>query len=215
MPDIDKNQPIPVYYQLAQLLRQKIDAGEWNPGDLIPSERQLCAEHGISRMTVRQALTELVKEGKLLRERGRGTFVGQPKIEQHLGSVTSFTQDMSARGWRAEARVLRQEMVPASPEVARALATTTGQPVFLLERLRLANDEPLAVETCHLLFPGCDRLQDAELATGSLYTLLSVRFGIEADRAHQQMEAVIVEPRVMPILQIARGAAVLDRKSVV
>ncbi len=209
MAGIDRDGPVPIYYQLKQIIRQKIEAGEWQPGQIIPSERELCAEHGISRMTVRQALVELVNEGWLRREQGKGTFVAHRKIEQRLATLTSFSQDMAARGKQAEAKVLRQEMAPASPDVAAALGLAEGAPVLLIERLRLANGEPLALETCHLSVPGCAGLLAEDLAGQSLYGVLVRNYGLVPSRASQQIEAAICEPRPMHLLGLRRGAPVL------
>src|SRR5690349_24938010 len=105
--------PLPRYYQLKEIIRERIMAGEWEPGALIPSERELCEQYGISRMTARQSITELVNEGYLYREQGKGTFVAQPKITQSLTTLTSFTEDMKARAQRPITRVLSREMYPA------------------------------------------------------------------------------------------------------
>lgn len=206
---IDKSQPLPIYYQLKEILRQRIESGEWQPGDLIPSERDLCNEHGISRMTVRQAIVALVNEGRLRREQGKGTFVAQPKIEQRLGSVTSFTQDMSSRGKRVESQVLRQELTLAQPEVAAALGLEPNKQVMLLERLRLVDGVPLALETCHLHFPGCESLRQEDLAHQSLYNVLARKYGLVPSQAYQQMEATICEPYPLRLLGLSRGSPVL------
>ncbi len=209
MTSIDKSQPLPIYYQLKEILQQRIDSGEWQPGDLIPSERDLCNEHGISRMTVRQAIVALVNEGRLRREQGKGTFVAQPKIEQRLGSVTSFTQDMSARGKRVESQVLRQELVPAQPEVAAALGLDADEQVMLLERLRIVDGVPLALETCHLHFPGCESLSQVDLSHQSLYNVLAQTYDLIPGQAYQQMEATICEPYPLRLLGLSRGSPVL------
>jgi len=209
MAGIDKYQPLPIYCQLKDLLRQKIESGEWQPGDLIPSERELCNEHGISRMTVRQAVAELVNEGRLRREQGRGTFVAQPKIEQRLSSLTSFTQDMAARGKRVESQVLRQELVMAQPEVATVLGLRPDTQVMLLERLRLVDGVPLALETCHLHFPSCESLLQEDLAHQSLYAVLARKYGLVPSRAHQQMEATKCELYPLRLLGLRQGSPVL------
>ncbi len=206
---VDKNGPLPIYYQLKQLIRGKIAAGDWRPGQLIPSERELCLEHAISRMTVRQALQELVTEGVLRREQGKGTFVTQPKIEQPLGKLTSFTQDMLARGKAVRSQVLRQEEAPAQAEVAEALNVAAGTPVVLIERLRLTNGEPLALETCYLHFPFCQRLIGEDLANQSLYAVLDTRYGLVPYRALERIEAAIADGHLPALLDLHRGAAVL------
>jgi len=206
---LDKNHPLPIYYQLKELIREKIATGEWKPGDLIPSERELCEEHGISRMTVRQALSELVNEGLLRREKGKGTFVARPKIEQHLTRLTGFTEDMRARGQHPGAHVLRLTTLAAPVQAARALGLKTGEPVTVLERLRLADGEPLAIETCYLHHDRCSEVLTENLENRSLYKLLSEKLGIVPTRAEQQMEAAICNQREMKLLNLEPGAPVL------
>jgi GntR family transcriptional regulator len=141
-----------------ELLRERIRAGEWQPGDPIPSERELSERYGISRMTARQAVAELVTERLLYREQGRGTFVIRPTIRQQLLRLTGFSEDMRVRQQRPGARVLAAEMTPADAETAGHLRINVGRPIVRLRRLRLADGEPLALETAHLSFIGCERL---------------------------------------------------------
>src|SRR5688500_2160603 len=137
--------PLPRYYQLKEILRERIRTGEWAPGALIPSERELCERYGISRMTARQSVTALANEGLLYREQGKGTYVGRPKIPQQLLRLTGFTEDMKAREQRPGAMVLTAEMWPAADATAERLRVRLGQPVFRVRRLRLADSEPLAL----------------------------------------------------------------------
>lgn len=206
--NISKNHPVPIYYQLEQELRRHIEAGEWKPGDLLPSERELSERYQISRMTVRQALTDLVNEGFLYRERGRGTFVAQPKIHKRLSSLTSFTEDMRARGKQASARVLQLKLEPASPAVAEGLAVLTGHPVIVVERLRLADREPVGIERSHLSFAGCEAILSEDL-TSSLYRLLKEKYGIFPTRAEERIEAGLCPAREAQLLGLHRMAPVL------
>ena len=205
---IDHNHPLPLYYQLMQELRARIEQGEWKPGDLFPSERELCETYGISRMTVRQALAELVNDGLLRRDQGRGTFVAKPKIRKRLSRLTSFTEDMRARGKQAGAQVLRLEMVPARPKVAVMLQIEVEQQVALIERLRLADGEPVGIECSHLFFDGCEAILREDLS-GSLYRLLGERFGLVPTQAQEEIEAGACGSREVQILGIRRGEPVL------
>jgi len=206
---IERNHVLPLYYQLMQDLRTRIEHGEWKPGDVIPSERELCDTYGISRMTVRQALAELVNDGLLRREQGRGTFVARPKIRKRLSQLTSYTMDMRARGKQASARVLRLEMVPARPKVADALQIEVAQPVALIERLRLTDGEPMAIECCHLSFDGCEAILEEDLSH-SLYELLIERCGVIPTRAQEELEAGLCRSsREAQILGIQCGEPVL------
>lgn len=126
MSTIVRKSPLPRYYQLKEIMREKIRSGEWKPGDLIPSERELGEQYGISRMTARQAITELVNEGLFYREQGKGTFVSRRKITQQLIHLTGFTEDMKARGQQPGTRVLSAEMRPAEEAVAERLRIKPG-----------------------------------------------------------------------------------------
>ena len=123
-----------MYFQLKELLRGKIASGEWKPGDMVPSERELSEQYHISRMTARQALSELATEGLLRREQGRGTFVAKPKIEHGLTRLTGFTEDMEARGLQPGDLVIRLELIEPPLLAMRALQITPDTPVVLLKR---------------------------------------------------------------------------------
>src|SRR5215213_9369613 len=118
-------------------------------GSAIPSERQLTADLGVSRLTVRAALDELVRDGYLIRRRGSGTFVSEPKIAQEL-TMTSFTEDMQRRGMRPASRTLELKVVSAGAQLGRLLHVSPSEPVMVAKRLRLADQETMAIETLHV-----------------------------------------------------------------
>jgi GntR family transcriptional regulator len=214
MVDSVKGGPVPRYYQLKEFIRERIRSGEWAPGMLIPSERELCERYGISRMTARQAITELVNDGLLYREQGKGTYVGQPKIPQQLMSLTGFTEDMRAREQRPGARVLEAGMWDADEVTAERLRIKPGQPVFRLRRLRLADADPLAIETTFVCFIGCERLLDYDLEHDSLYRILADVFDMPPVAAEQEIEASLVGPDEARLLEIAAGSPVLRTRRV-
>jgi GntR family transcriptional regulator len=159
-------------------------------GEAIPSERQLSADLGVSRLTVRAALDELVREGYLQRRRGAGTFVSEPKIAQEL-TMTSFTEDMQRRGMEPESRTLELAIVPAGARLGRFLHVSPSERVLVAKRLRLADGETMAIETLHVreaLVPG---LTAADLERQSFYELLRTRYGIVIVGGSQ-----IIEPTV-------------------
>ena len=128
-------------------------------GDAIPSERQLSAELGVSRLTVRAALDDLVRDGMLVRRHGSGTFVSEPKIAQEL-TMTSFTEDMQRRGMVPASRTLDLRVTPAGAHLGRLLHVSPSEPVVIISRLRLADRETMAIETLHVresLVPGSPR----------------------------------------------------------
>jgi GntR family transcriptional regulator, N-acetylglucosamine utilization regulator len=209
-----KSGPLPRYYQLREIIRERIVSGDWSPGKLIPSERELCERYGISRMTARQSITDLVNEGLLYREQGKGTYVGRPKIAQQLLRLTGFTEDMKVREQRPGAKVLTAEMWPADQETSERLRIRIGQPVYRLRRLRLADSEPLALETSCISFIGCERLLDNDLERNSLYQLLETVYDVPPLEAEQELEADIARDEEAHHLKIAAGSPVLRTRRV-
>jgi GntR family transcriptional regulator len=160
-----------------------------NTGDAIPSERQLSADLGVSRLTVRAALDELVREGHLVRRRGAGTFVSEPKIAQEL-TMTSFTEDMRRRGMTPASRTLELRVVQAGARLGRIFHVSPSEPIVVAKRLRLADDETMAIETLHVreaLVPGIS----AEDLEQSFYDLLKSRFGISIVSGIETIEATV------------------------
>lgn len=159
-------------------------------GEAIPSERQLSAEFGVSRLTLRAALDDLVREGYLVRRRGAGTFVSEPKIAQEL-TMTSFTEDMRRRGMTPASRTLELRIVAAGARLGRILHVSPSEPVMVAKRLRLADRETMAMETLHVperLVPG---LTAKELEERSFYELLEDRYGIVIVGGTQTIEPTV------------------------
>lgn len=209
MRTIYRNSPVPRYHQLKEILRERIRSGEWKPGDLIPSERELSESYDISRMTARQAITDLVNEGVFYREQGRGTFVTQNKITQQLLHLTGFTEDIRARGQRPSTRVLAAGIQAADEAAAGPLRIAPGDPIFVLRRLRLADDEPLAIEVSMLHFKGCERLAEEDFSQRSLYQSLESTYGVPLLEADQEIEAGLASDEEAQVLQVAPASAVL------
>jgi GntR family transcriptional regulator len=159
-------------------------------GDAIPSERQLSADLGMSRLTVRAALDDLVREGYLLRRRGSGTFVSEPKIAQEL-TMTSFTEDMRRRGMVPSSKTVELKVTPAGAWLGRVLHVSPSEPVMIARRLRLADQDTMAIETLHVresLIPG---LSADDLEGRSFYETLRERFGIEIVSGLQTIEPTV------------------------
>lgn len=200
---------VPLYHQLKLHIESQIRSGIWQPGDLVPSESILGEQFHISRTTVRQALGELVNQGLLTRVQGKGTFVAHPRIRQRLTRLTGFTEDFQARRMKPASQLLRQEREPALTRVASALRIPEGTPVIVLERLRLADELPMAVEISRLredLFPS---FSAEEFPGGSLYTYLTEKFNTIPTVAHQDMEAIGCPQPQARLLGISKGGPVL------
>ncbi len=204
-----KHSPLPLHQQLKAVIEDRIATSEWLPGTQVPSERELCEQFKISRITVRQAISALVMEGRLTRTQGRGTFVAYPRIQQQLTNLTGFTQDMQARGKRPDAHVLQLELIDALPNIVRALQLRNGDKVILIKRLRLADGEPVAVETDYLPDAMCHGLIKENLNGRSLYDILIKNYSIVPTRAEQQLEAVPCPAAEAKLLSVRTGSPVL------
>ena len=162
-----------------------------SPGDAIPSERQLSVDLGVSRLTLRAALDDLVREGYVVRRRGAGTFVSEPKVAKAAGTVTSFSDDMRERGMTPASRTLDLQVVAAGARLGRILHVSPSEPVAVIKRLRLADQEPMAIELLHVrqsLVPG---LTAADLETNSFYDLLNARYQVEIVGGTQTVEPTV------------------------
>ena len=166
--NIDKNSPIPAYYQIMNHLREKIAEGVYPINSTLPPERELVEMYQVSRMTVRQAIAELVNEGILVRRKGIGTFIAPPKLEQELSSLTSFTEDMAQRGMKAGGRILSFKEIAPDATIQKILSISAEETVYESVRLRLADDEPMALETTTLIASLCPGLKREDLENQSL-----------------------------------------------
>ena len=204
---IDHHSPVPKYSQLREILLDLVET-ELTADQSIPSERELSARFGLSRMTVRQSVDHLVSEGRLYRVQGKGTFVARPKIEMPL-RLASFTEDMRARGLEPGSRDLDRRTDSASAHLARTLNISPGEPVHVIERLRTADGIPMAVERSHIPESVAPGLADESLAGRSLYDVLASTYHVLLDRGDQTIEAGIADPTDAGLLDLPQGSAVL------
>lgn len=177
------------------------------PGTLIPTERALAGRYATSRTTVRQAISELVAEGKLGRIQGHGTFVAPPKVT-HVRQLTSFSDDARNQGLRPDSRLVSLEVVGADDGVAVRLGLEQGQPVTRLERIRLIEGEPLAHEVAWL--PGrLPRFKSHLSKAGSLYAVLADVYGLRVAEVEDTVETALAGPEDVRLLGIEMGAPLL------
>jgi GntR family transcriptional regulator len=201
--------PVPLHHQVYLDLSSALDAGEWKPGDRLPPERELAQRYGCSLITVRRALSELAREARIERTRGRGTFVLRPRLELDFGGSQSFTGEMQSHGLDAETKVVAARREAAGVAVANALGLEIGAPTLYLERLRLAGGEPMLLEQVHLpadRFPG---LLASDLEHNSLYQLLTERYGTRVVRAREAIEPVLLRGREARLLDQPSGRPAL------
>jgi GntR family transcriptional regulator, nutrient-sensing system regulator len=197
---------IPKYYAVKRQLLEL--TATMAPGCPVPPERELAQRYGTSRTTVRQALAELVIEGRLLRMQGKGTFVAKPKVAQLL-ELASYTQGMRAHGLHPQTRILDTGYVPADDELAVLLGIRPGSRVLRIHRLRLADGEPMSTDVSHLparRFPGLRRNLDRY---ASLYEALATAYGIQLAEAVETIETVLADPKEARLLGVDVGLPLL------
>ncbi|MFP3357359.1 GntR family transcriptional regulator [Planococcus sp. SIMBA_143] len=205
---LDKQSPIPIYIQIEEQLKQQIQQGDFSVGTSIPSERELSERFAVSRMTVRQSITNLVNDGLLYREKGRGTFVASPKVEQPLNGLTSFTEDMESRGMVPSSKLIGFEILEPEIDVAHELQLEQGDQVYFVERIRFADDKPMAIERTFLPVKRFPNLTEESFG-GSLYAVIETEQQLKISRATQRMEAGLVKKEDAVLLEIQLPAAIL------
>jgi len=206
---IDKNSVIPLYFQVKEYLKSQISSGVYKVDELIPSERELSEDFELNRLTVRQAINELVNEGLLYRQRGVGTFVAEPKIEQPLSKLTNFSTDMQQRGIVPGALVVSMSVIPADKRVSSFLQIEEGLEVLELVRVRTGNGEPMALERSYLVYSKVTPLVGMNMENVSLYGMLEDVCGLKLVRAVQSIEIASARPDEANILDIGLHDSVM------
>lgn len=208
---LNPDSTVPLYIQLKEYLRMQIETGAYGLGARLPSERELSQAYSVSRMTARQALQLLAQTGLVQSRVGKGTYVRQPRIDQELRELTGFSEDMRRRGLTASSRVLRAELVAADEEIAAQLQIAPGTEIALLSRVRLANHQPLALETSHLNHRLCPNiLERHDFNRTSLYHVLRADYGNQLAWANQIIQARLPEMQEVDALGLSPGDPVLS-----
>ena len=214
MGTVNKDLPIPLYHQVKDLLLDAIDGGHWSSDQQLPNESKLAELFGVSKITVRQALQELSDLGYIRREQGRGTFVSKPKFGQGPRELMSFTEEMGRHRLAASARVLEKTITEADLAVAEHLQLRLNSQVLVLKRLRLADGEPMGIQTAHIPLDLAPGLAGESFENVSLYELLQSRYGVQPARSREQYFATSAEAESAILLGIPEGAAVFSAERV-
>ncbi len=200
---------VPLYIQIREALAERIQSGEWPPGTRIPAERELVAEFGASRGTIRQAISDLVSKGLLRRVQGSGTYVADPKVDVPAHLLLSFTETMRRHGLEPGAQVLSVETIPASRKLCQLLNLSLGDQVYRIVRLRTGNNQPVALEYSHFpvkLCPGLDRF---DLQRRSIYRILDEEYGLALVRAEQTLEPTLARRFEAEVLGVPEGTPLM------
>ncbi|MFH1929148.1 MAG: GntR family transcriptional regulator [Chloroflexota bacterium] len=206
---IDRDSFKPLYYQISEIMREKIDDDEWKPGDRVWSERDLTNQFQVSRNTAREALDVLVKEGLIYRMRGHGSFVAPRKMRHGLLSLTSFSETMLSRGVTPSSRLMAMELLVPPPRIAEHLRLDQGQKAFRIERLRLGDGDPMALNISYVPQHLCPHLDRVDLETGSLYRLLEGEYGLRLWRSEQVLKPTVATEYEAQLLDVSPGTPLL------
>jgi len=197
----------PLYEQLIGIIRQGISEGRLAPGDLLPSESEFCDRYGISRSTVRQALSALEEEGLVIKKRGKGSFVARPKIIRSLHNLYSFSDEILAMGLEPRSRVLAYEVISPGEEIRQRLGLAGSEDkVFNITRIRYAGEEPLALEMAFIPQYICPFLTQEMVEQGSLYNTLVREAGIHIGHAKETYETMLTGENEAAILGLPKDS---------
>jgi GntR family transcriptional regulator len=211
MKDI-KREGMPAYKRIQASILKRIEKGELKPGDAVESERELAKIHQVSLMTARHALTVMEREGVLRRRPRAGTFVAPPMI--HFNKLMSFTEQMTARSLTACSKMLAFTTEKDGQDIGARLALAPGTPLLKVKRLRLAADQPFALETCYLAVTEFSDLTRPDLERGSLFSVLERNYGIQLAYADEEVDATDADAATAKLLEVPEGHSLLRIRQV-
>ena len=204
---LDERSPVPLYYQLQEVIRTRIENGEWGPGQQLPPEADLCKEFNLSRGTVRQALSDLVREGMLHRRRGKGSFVAAPKIQQDLNSLLGFSDYVrNVLGADLGSRLISVNVVPATPSIARTLGVREGSDVVEVRKVKLVDDQPFFLAAAFLPRDANPGLENDNHSNGSLIQMLRDRYNFQVAKVKGWFEPVLVTEYEASLLEVEKDS---------
>jgi GntR family transcriptional regulator len=205
---------VPLYYQLENVLREKITSGTFIPGEQLPTESELIEQYGVSRITVRQALTTLAEEGLIERQQGRGTFVAQRKTRRRkFDDVTHLTgslDELIEMGLDTPIKMLEFNRIEANKQEAELLQVKLGTPVYMLKRVRMHEGKPYSLIVNYLPLEIGEQLTEDELNSGTILRTIETKFGFYLHEAKQQIKAELADPYVANLLGVRVGSALLS-----
>lgn len=207
--DVIATSPQPLYIQLKDRLRERILDGTYADHQRLPSEAELGALFGVSRITVRQALSDLQREGVIFKIAGKGSFVARKKAQQELTRLEGFAEAMARQGHAIHNRVIGHRCLDAAPDVASRLAVASGTRISEIRRIRHLDGEPVSLEITYLPESLGERLRNEDLARRDIFVIFENDFGIPLGHADLQIGAVLADQALAEALQVAPGSALL------
>jgi GntR family transcriptional regulator len=202
---LDRTSVLPLYHQIKERIRERIAKGEYGADDRVPSENELASHYSVSRNTAKQAIAELVTEGILFREQGRGTFVSAKKMFLGLGERLSFNDQVKDSGKQLTTRILAQKEMSASLDTAQVLAIDLHDPIFVLRRMRYLDENPFSLQVSFIPKALCPNLLDYDLENHSLFDVLSKHFDLVPLKAEEYLEVQPASDYESEPMHVAKG----------
>lgn len=212
---INRDDPLPLYFQLKQVLLKHIQDGDINPGELLPSEKVLEELYGVSQITVRRALRELALEGHIVRQAGRGSFVRQVKLQDRSAMLGGFVADLVAQGYQVESQILEYRECPATARLAEQLNIEIGKKLLYFKRLVFADSESIAVTQAYFNVGSHVVFTREELRRDSIFPLLERTYGIVLRRAEKSVEVTVALEDEADVLGVAPNSPLMLTELVV
>ena len=200
----------PLYFQIEMDLRKEIVDGGFKPGHLLPSERELVRSYNVSRLTVREAINRLVGQGLVVKKQGKGTFVAEQSADHMVGPLNSSSEVFLLKNYRVKTIVIKSKKMLASKEIGKHLQLSDiGGEIFYLERVRFANEIPVAHITCYLPYKYVADIETFDFSEATLYRTLEDYYRLELFEAYEVIEATGANRRIAELLDLTAGAPVL------
>ncbi|MCR4401516.1 MAG: GntR family transcriptional regulator [Firmicutes bacterium] len=206
---IDRLSNIPLYVQVYNAMRDNITSHKWLPRERLPSEAELVEQFNVSRITVRRAVDELVRDGLVIRQKGLGAFIAPPRHSSSVTMLTSLTEDLIEKGFHPGTEILDFSVVPATEDLARRLVLSPGDKVFRVERRRFADDRVVALNLSYIPCRLCPTLSRQDVAVGSLYGALEAKYGLRIKKAIREFEMIEAADYEARLLEVPVGTPIL------
>jgi len=210
-PNLNRNNAIPIYEQITNWIREKIQTSEWQNDQQIPSETELCEIFEVSRGTVRKAIEVLISERLLVRIHGKGTFVRNKILleQKPTWRLAGFSRDLISRGIPYSTKVLKKEVMQPSEEVRKKLRLSPSKKIFNMQRLRTINQQPVLLIENHVVYDYCEGVEDINFEENQLYITLENTFNIPFDWANRTYRAILADPKVAGLLNLQKNAPLM------
>jgi len=208
-PQVVPMSSVPMHTQIREIIRRRVLDGTYAPHSQMPSESQMMEAFSVSRITIRQALGDLQKEGLIFKVPGKGSFVAKPKAFQNLSRLQGFGEAMGPSGYETFSQVLSMRQVSASDIVARRLQLAVGDPVYEIQRLRYLNREPISVDQSYFPLAIGERLSHEDLPARDIFVILENDFGLQLTHADLQIEAISADDFLARQLRIDEASPLL------